>query len=184
MIELLKQTDALLEGHFLLSSGKHSNRYVQCARILRYPDKAEAILKPVAEKLKEMKIDLLVGPAMGGILVAYELGRQLGIEAIFTERVDNIMALRRGFEVSEGMNIVICEDVVTTGKSSMEVKALLESMGAKVIDIASIIDRTNEELELPLISSLRVEIDTFDADDCPLCKQGTPVVKPGSRKMD
>ena len=184
MIELLKQTDALLEGHFLLSSGKHSNRYVQCARILRYPDKAEAILKPVAEKLKEMKIDLLVGPAMGGILVAYELGRQLGIEAIFTERVDNIMALRRGFEVSEGMNIVICEDVVTTGKSSMEVEALLESMGAKVIAIASIIDRTNEELELPLISSLRVEIDTFDADDCPLCKQGTPVVKPGSRKMD
>ena len=184
MIELLKQTDALLEGHFLLSSGKHSNRYVQCARILRYPDKAEAILKPVAEKLKEMKIDLLVGPAMGGILVAYELGRQLGIEAIFTERVDNIMALRRGFEVSEGMNIVICEDVVTTGKSSMEVKDLLESMGAKVIAIASIIDRTNEELELPLISSLRVEIDTFDADDCPLCKQGTPVVKPGSRKMD
>ena len=184
MIELLKQTDALLEGHFLLSSGKHSNRYVQCARILRYPDKAEAILKPVAEKLKEMKIDLLVGPAMGGILVAYELGRQLGIEAIFTERVDNIMALRRGFEVSEGMNIVICEDVVTTGKSSMEVKTLLESMGAKVIAIASIIDRTNEELELPLISSLRVEIDTFDADDCPLCKQGTPVVKPGSRKMD
>ena len=184
MIELLKQTDALLEGHFLLSSGKHSNRYVQCARILRYPDKAEAILKPVAEKLKEMKIDLLVGPAMGGILVAYELGRQLGIEAIFTERVDNIMALRRGFEVSEGMNIVICEDVVTTGKSSMEVKGLLESMGAKVIAIASIIDRTNEELELPLISSLRVEIDTFDADDCPLCKQGTPVVKPGSRKMD
>ena len=184
MIELLKQTDALLEGHFLLSSGKHSNRYVQCARILRYPDKAEAILKPVAEKLKEMKIDLLVGPAMGGILVAYELGRQLGIEAIFTERVDNIMALRRGFEVSEGMNIVICEDVVTTGKSSMEVKALRESMGAKVIAIASIIDRTNEELELPLISSLRVEIDTFDADDCPLCKQGTPVVKPGSRKMD
>ena len=84
MIELLKQTDALLEGHFLLSSGKHSNRYVQCARILRYPDKAEAILKPVAEKLKEMKIDLLVGPAMGGILVAYELGRQLGIEATFT----------------------------------------------------------------------------------------------------
>ena len=184
MIELLKQTDALLEGHFLLSSGKHSNRYVQCARILRYPDKAEAILKPVAEKLKEMKIDLLVGPAMGGILVAYELGRQLGIEAIFTERVDNIMALRRGFEVSEGMNIVICEDVVTTGKSSMEVKALLEPLGAKVIAIASIIDRTNEELELPLISSLRVEIDTFDADDCPLCKQGTPVVKPGSRKMD
>ena len=184
MIELLKETDALLEGHFLLSSGKHSNRYVQCARILRYADKAEAILKPVAEKLKDMKIDMLVGPAMGGILVAYELGRQLGIEAIFTERVDNIMALRRGFEVKEGMKIVICEDVVTTGKSSMEVKTLLESMGGEVIAIASIIDRTNTEIELPVISSLRVDIDTYDADDCPLCKQGSLAIKPGSRKMD
>ena len=184
MIELLKETDALLDGHFLLSSGKHSNRYVQCARILRYPDKAEAILKSVSEKLKDMKIDMLVGPAMGGILVAYELGRQLGIEAIFTERVDNIMALRRGFEVKEGMKIVICEDVVTTGKSSMEVKTLLESMGGEVIAIASIIDRTNTKLEIPVISSLRVDIDTYDAEDCPLCKQGSIAIKPGSRKMD
>ncbi|MBP2027953.1 orotate phosphoribosyltransferase [Acetoanaerobium pronyense] len=183
MIEILKETDALLEGHFLLSSGKHSNRYVQCAKVLRYPDKAEKILKPVAEKLKEMDIDVLVGPAMGGIIVAYELGRQLGLEAIFTERVDNIMALRRGFEIKEGSKVVICEDVVTTGKSSMEVKELLESMGAKVLAIASIIDRTSSKLELDVISSLRVDIDTYDKEDCPLCESGIEVVKPGSRKF-
>jgi len=183
MIEILKETDALLEGHFLLSSGKHSNRYVQCAKVLRYPDKAEQILKPVAEKLKEMDIDVLVGPAMGGIIVAYELGRQLGLEAIFTERVDNIMALRRGFEIKEGSKVVICEDVVTTGKSSMEVKELLESMGAKVLAIASIIDRTSSKLELDVISSLRVDIDTYDKEDCPLCESGIEVVKPGSRKF-
>ena len=183
MIEILKETDALLEGHFLLSSGKHSNRYVQCAKVLRYPDKAEKILKPVAEKLKEMDIDVLVGPAMGGIIVAYELGRQLDLEAIFTERVDNIMALRRGFEIKEGSKVVICEDVVTTGKSSMEVKELLESMGAKVLAIASIIDRTSSKLELDVISSLRVDIDTYDKEDCPLCESGIEVVKPGSRKF-
>lgn len=184
MIEILKETDALLEGHFLLSSGKHSNRYVQCAKVLRYPDKAAEILRPVAEKLKTMDIDILVGPAMGGILVAYELGRQIGKEAIFSERVDNIMQLRRGFEVKPGMKVVICEDVVTTGKSSMEVKELLESMGAQVLAIASIIDRTNDTIPLPLISSLRVDIDTFDPETCPLCKDGTnPPVKPGSRKF-
>lgn len=183
MINILRESQALLEGHFLLTSGKHSNRYVQCAKVLRYPDKAEAILKPVAEKLKEMDIDLLVGPAMGGIIVAYELGRQLGKEAIFTERVDGKMELRRGFEVKEGQRIVICEDVVTTAKSSMEVKKLLESMGAEVIALASIIDRTAGNVDIDLISSIKLEIETFEADDCPLCKQGIEYVKPGSRNI-
>lgn len=183
MINILRESQALLEGHFLLTSGKHSNRYVQCAKVLRYPDKAEAILKPVAEKLKEMDIDLLVGPAMGGIIVAYELGRQLGKEAIFTERVDGKMELRRGFEVKKGQRIVICEDVVTTAKSSMEVKKLLESMGAEVIALASIIDRTAGNVDIELISSIKLEIETFEADDCPLCKQGIEYVKPGSRNI-
>lgn len=183
MIEILKESQALLEGHFLLTSGKHSNRYVQCAKILRYPDKAEEILKPVAEKLKTMDIDLLVGPAMGGIIVAYELGRQLGKEAIFTERVDGKMELRRGFEIKKGQKIVICEDVVTTAKSSLEVKALLESMGGEVIALASIIDRTTGNINIDLISAIKLEIETFDADDCPLCKQGIEYVKPGSRNI-
>ncbi len=183
MIQILKDSDALLEGHFLLTSGKHSKQYVQCAKVLRYPDKAEQILKPVVEKLKEMDIDLLVGPAMGGIIVAYEIGRQLGKEAIFTERVDGKMELRRGFEVKEGQRIVICEDVVTTAKSSMEVKDLLESMGGQVIALASIIDRTTKKPEIDLISSVKLEIETFDSEECPLCKEGLPYVKPGSRNL-
>lgn len=183
MIEILKESQALLEGHFLLTSGKHSNRYVQCAKVLRYPDKAEAILKPVAERLKTMDIDLLVGPAMGGIIVAYELGRQLGKEAIFTERVDGKMELRRGFEIKKGQRIVICEDVVTTAKSSLEVKALLESMGGEVIALASIIDRTAGNVDIDPISAIKLEIETFDADDCPLCKQGIEYIKPGSRNI-
>lgn len=183
MIEILKEAGALLEGHFLLSSGKHSERYVQCARILRYPDKAEKVLEPVAKRLKDMSADILVGPAMGGIIVAYELGRQLGLEAVFTERVDNVMQLRRGFEIRSGMRAVICEDVVTTGKSSMEVKELLEELGAEVIAIASIIDRTEMKLAIPVISALQLEIEVFDEKDCPLCEKGMKAVKPGSRKL-
>ncbi|MDO4793753.1 MAG: orotate phosphoribosyltransferase [Filifactor alocis] len=183
MIEILKETGALLDGHFLLTSGKHSKQYVQCAKILRYPDKAEQVLKPVAEKLKELNLDLLVGPAMGGIIVAYELGRQLGLESIFTERVDGKMELRRGFEIKEGTRIAICEDVVTTAKSSMEVKELLESMGGKVLAIASIIDRTTGNVDIDVISAIKLEIETFEQENCPLCEAGEPYVKPGSRKI-
>ena len=182
-LQILKDSDALLEGHFLLTSGKHSKQYVQCAKLLRFPDKAEKILKPVADQLKDMQVDLLVGPAMGGILVAYEIGRQLGKEAIFTERVEGKMELRRGFEVKNGQRIVICEDVVTTAKSSLEVRDLLEEMGGEVIAIVSIIDRTTKEIELPLISAVKMEIETFDQEDCPLCKEGIPYVKPGSRNL-
>ena len=117
VIEILKECNALLEGHFLLSSGKHSNRYVQCAKVLRYPDQAAKVLSLVVDKIKDLDIDLVVGPAMGGVVVSYELGRQLGKEAVFTERKDNVMELRRGFEVKPGAKIIIAEDVVTTGKS-------------------------------------------------------------------
>lgn len=183
MLEILKETGALLEGHFLLTSGKHSKEYVQCAKILRYPDKAAEVLQSVAEKLKALDLDLLVGPAMGGIIVAYELGRQLGIEAIFTERVDGQMELRRGFEIKQGDRIAICEDVVTTAKSSMEVKKLLESMGGEVIALASIIDRTAGNVDIDVISAIKLEIETFDKEDCPMCKAGMEYVKPGSRKI-
>ncbi len=183
MIDILKKTGALLEGHFVLSSGKHTQRYVQCAKILRYPDKAKKVLEPVAKKLSDMNADILVGPAMGGIIVAYELGRQLGLEAVFTERVENKMQLRRGFEIKKGMRAVICEDVVTTGKSSIEVKEILEEMGASVIAIASIIDRTDKEIGLPVISALKLEIELFEKSSCPLCERGVETSKPGSREF-
>lgn len=179
--EMLEETGALLEGHFLLSSGRHSKKYVQCAKLLRYPDAAQCVLEDLAKQISVLDPDVLVGPAMGGIIVAYELARQLGVEAIFTERKDGEMCLRRGFEIENGARVIICEDVVTTAKSSMETKKVIEDLGGEVIAIASIIDRTSSEIDLPLYSAIKLEIQTFSSEECPLCKQGVELVKPGSR---
>jgi orotate phosphoribosyltransferase len=183
VVEILKECEALLEGHFLLSSGKHSNRYCQCAKLLQYPDKSEMVISIVAEKVKELGIDVIVGPAMGGITAAYELGRQLGVRAIFTERENNVMTLRRGFEIKKGEKILIMEDVVTTGKSSMETAAVLENFGGIVIGIGCVVDRKASEINLPIFSAIELEFETYDADNCPLCKNGSNPVKPGSRKF-
>ena len=144
VLTLLKESEALLTGHFLLSSGKHSDKYVQCAKLLQHPDKADKACKVIADKLRDVNVDVdvICGPAMGGIIVAYELGRQLQKPAIFTERVDNKMALRRGFEILKGQKVLIAEDVVTTGVSSMETKNVIEEMGGKVIGIACIVNRS------------------------------------------
>lgn len=185
IIEILKKTDALLEGHFLLSSGKHSSEYVQCAKVLSHPKYAEEVLKPVVEKVKDLDIDILVGPAMGGVIVAYEMGRQLNKEAIFTERKDGDMTLRRGFKIEKGQKVLITEDVVTTGKSTMETKKVIEALGGIVIGVASLVDRTKgkSELDIPLYSGVSIDIETYDKDDCPMCKIGESAVKPGSRKI-
>jgi orotate phosphoribosyltransferase len=193
VMDLLRETEAIQEGHFLLSSGRHSNRYVQCARLLQYPDKAAAVLKPVVDVIRadiqagKLALDVVVGPAIGGIIVAYELGRQLGLPALFTERDDTgKMTLRRGFAVSEGQCALIAEDVVTTGKSSFETAAVLEAVGAKVSALACVVDRrTRAEktaTQWPIYQAVRVEAANWDAADCYLCKKGIPVVKPGSRK--
>lgn len=183
VIHILKEVEALLDGHFLLSSGKHSNRYCQCARLLQYPDKAEEVLKLVAEQVKDLQIDIVVGPAMGGIIVAYELGRQLGKPAIFTERVDGAMALRRGFEIKPGQKILITEDVVTTGKSSLETVEVLKSFGGEVIGIACIADRSTTDIGLPIFGAVKLEIETWEKESCPLCAQGIEYIKPGSRAI-
>ncbi|MDL2297020.1 orotate phosphoribosyltransferase [Bacteroidales bacterium OttesenSCG-928-B11] len=183
VIDQLKQSEALLEGHFLLSSGRHSNRYCQCAKLLQYPDRAAKVLSVVAGKVKDLHIDVVVGPAMGGIIVAYELGRQLGVPAIFTERENGEMTLRRGFEINPGQRILITEDVVTTGKSSLETIKVLEGMGAEVVGIACIVNRSTGELGYPLFDAVRLDIESWDTADCPLCKEGKPYVKPGSRAI-
>ena len=183
VIDELKQAEALLEGHFLLSSGRHSNRYCQCAKLLQYPNRAERVLATVVEQLKGKEIDMVVGPAMGGIIVAYELGRQLGVPAIFTEREDGKMTLRRGFEVKPGQKLLITEDVVTTGKSSLETIEVLKSYGAEVIGIACIVDRSAQAIPYPVYGAVKLDIESWEADNCPLCKQGLPYVKPGSRKF-
>lgn len=184
VIEILKECDALLDGHFLLSSGKHSDRYIQCAKVLRFPDKTEKVLSTVVEKIKNLDIDLVVGPAMGGVIVSYELGKQLGKESVFTERKDGQMQLRRGFEVKPGAKIIIAEDVVTTGKSTIETKKVLESLGGKVIGVACIADRTNNDIGMPIYSAIKLDIKVYEANDCPLCKLGNiDLVKPGSREF-
>ena len=183
IIEILKEINALLEGHFLLSSGKHSNRYCQCAKLLQYPDKAAKVLAPVADQLKNIDFDLVVGPAMGGIIVAYELGRQTGKPAIFTERENGIMTLRRGFEIIPGQKIIIAEDVVTTGKSSLETVEVLEKLGGQVVGIACIVDRGSSKLPFPLYSAVKLDIESWAVEDCPLCAQKIPYIKPGSRNI-
>lgn len=184
VLDILKQTDAFLEGHFLLSSGKHSNQYVQCAKVLRFPDAAAKVLEPVAKQLKELEIDKVVGPAMGGVIVSYEIGRQLGKESIFTERRNGIMELRRGFEIISGEKVIIAEDVVTTGKSTIETKKVLEELGAEVLGVACIADRRAKgfEIGMPVYSAIKLEIKAWDAEDCPVCKEGkVKLIKPGSR---
>lgn len=185
VLELMKESGAFLEGHFLLSSGRHSDKYCQCAQLLRFPDKAAEALAGVAAQVRGLGITKVCGPAMGGILVAYELSRQLGVENIFTERADGEMQLRRGFAVGPADIVLIAEDVVTTGKSTMETVRALEAFGAKVVGVACIVDRHAADcaLELPVYPAIQLEIATWEAGDCPICKAGgSAPVKPGSRK--
>lgn len=187
-LELLKKSNALLEGHFLLSSGKHSDRYIQCAKLIAHPDYCEEVAKIIAEKIKEksINVDLCVGPAMGGIIIAYEVARALGVPAIFTERVDNIMTLRRGFEIEEGANVIIVEDVITTGKSSFETVDVIKNLGGNVLALTSIVNRSKkDEINgLPIISATKLDINTWDADNLPDNLKETQAIKPGSRKMN
>lgn len=192
---ILSECRAMLAGHFLLSSGKHSSQYFQCARLLQYPFQAAKVIGGIAEKIRaEIKAgifeaDSIIGPAMGGVVVAYELGRQLKKPAFFTERDDEgKMALRRGFEIKQGEKIIIAEDVVTTGKSTLETADRIREMGGVVVASICIVDRRPEDAEepfpWPLFAAVRLPAVLWDAQTCPLCKEGkTPAVKPGSRKI-
>lgn len=184
VLEVLKETQAFLQGHFLLSSGRHSNAYCQMARLLQYPDKASKVLQTLADQLKEKQIDVVVGPAIGGIIVAYELGRLMGKKAIFTERENNIMTLRRGFEIKKGERCIIAEDVITTGKSSQETAKIIEEMGGIVVGIASIVDRTTQPAFCDVYSAIQLNLANYEAADCPICKEEViELIKPGSRKI-
>jgi orotate phosphoribosyltransferase len=191
--ELLRESGAMLEGHFLLSSGRHSDRYFQCAKLLQYPDKARAALEQAALKIGEdikngkIKVDIVAGPAMGGIIAAWEIGRQLSLPAIFTERDESgVMSLRRGFEIAPEQNVLIVEDVVTTGKSFMECAATLEKAGAVITGLACLVDRRDDgalQIPWPFYPAVKLTAGNWDASECELCKKGIPAVKPGSRKI-
>lgn len=186
-LDLLKKSDALLEGHFLLSSGKHSDRYIQCAKLIENPAYCEEVAEIIAENLKEagIEVDLCVGPAMGGVIISYEVARVLGVHAIFTERVDNQMTLRRGFEIKEGSKVIIVEDVITTGKSSFETVDVIRGYGAEVVALTSIVNRSGkDEINgVPVISATKINVSTWDPDDLPDNLRYIPAIKPGSRKI-
>ena len=185
-LNILKKTDALLEGHFILSSGLHSSKYIQCAKLLSFPFKADKICRSLANKIKKnfKKIDLILAPAMGGIIIGYEIGRLLKKETIFCERANGKFILRRGFKIKAKSRVLIIEDVITTGKSSMECVKLIEKAKAKSIGFATIIDRSSKKslkIKKKIISHLKIKIPTYKFNQLPNDLKFIPITKPGSR---
>lgn len=180
----LVDAGALLQGHFLLSSGLHSEQYMQCALLLAHPDKAQSLGAELAASWKGPKPDLVLSPAMGGLIIGQEVARALKVRHFFTEREEGVMTLRRGFRLKPGEKVLIIEDVITTGKSSREVIDLARSKGAEVVAALSIVCRcaAAPDLGVPTASLLNVPISSYPAERCPLCRRGDPLVKPGSRK--
>ncbi len=185
-LDILRKTNALLEGHFVLSSGLHSSKYIQCAKLLSFPHIAEKICKSLAYKIKKKfkKIDLILAPAMGGIIIGYEIGKLLKKETIFCERVQGKFTLRRGFKIKKKSNVLIIEDVITTGKSSMECVKLIEKSKAKLIGFATIIDRSTKKklkIKKKIISHLKINVPTFSRSKLPKNLKKIPITTPGSR---
>ncbi len=178
--EILAESGALLTSHFLLASGKHSDTYLQCARVLQYPPFAEEVSRALAERVADVGVDTVCGPALGGVVIGYELARQLSAKAIFTERKNGVMMLRRGFTIEPGEKVLVAEDVVTTGGSIREVIEILTGLGAEVVALTAIVDRGGgEHLGHRFESLLKVTPPTWEASRCPLCEAGDPVIKPG-----
>ncbi|HET7099505.1 MAG TPA: orotate phosphoribosyltransferase [Terriglobia bacterium] len=182
-LKIFREYSALLEGHFILSSGLHSDRYIQCALVLQYPRVAEQLCIELGPKLGELGAKTVVAPALGGVIVAHEVARALGLKALFTERKDGKMTLRRGFHVEQGESALVVEDVITTGKSTRETAQCVEDAGGRVVGIGALVDRSggNVKFDVPKAALVTLDVKTWDPGDCPLCKEGKPAVKPGSR---
>lgn len=182
--DYLLESEAFLEGHFLLSSGLHSPNYVQCALALKNPHWAGEMGAALAARWQGQEPEVVLSPAMGGLIIGHEVARAMGVDFIFTERENNIMVLRRGFTLKPGARVIIVEDVFTTGKSTLETSAVVKELGGEVIGAMSVINRMGgKELPFPQDSLLKMDLTTYRPEDCPLCRQGLPVVKPGSRKF-
>ena len=185
-LNILKKTNALLEGHFILSSGLHSSKYIQCAKLLSFPNLADKICKSLANKIKKKfkKIDLILSPAMGGVIIGYEIGKLLKKETIFCERLNGKFTLRRGFNIKKGSRVLIIEDVITTGKSSLECLKLIKKSNAKLLGFSSIIDRSTKQslkIKTEITSHLKIEVPTFKANKLPVELKSIPITTPGSR---
>ncbi len=188
VLKIFEENGALLKGHFLLSSGLHSPRYLQCALVLQHPDTAGSLCTELAEKIRADprigQIDLVIAPALGGVIVAHEVARALGVRALFTERQNTEMLLRRGFRLEPGERALVVEDVVTTGGSTREVMDVVRKLGAIPVGAGSLIDRSGGvvDLGIPRHALAVLEVPTWQPSDCPLCREGTEAIKPGSRK--
>jgi orotate phosphoribosyltransferase len=183
LLERFRQIAALLEGHFRLTSGLHSPGYLQCALVLQHPREAEACGQAIARRVRDLGVQAVVSPAIGGIVIGHEVGRALGVRAIFAERQDGALTLRRGFSLAQGERVLVVEDVVTTGGSTRETIDVARAAGAEVVAAASIVDRSGgtQTIGVPYYALTTVSLPTYEAADCPMCKAGQPIVKPGSR---
>jgi len=186
-LKILKETEALLEGHFILSSGLHSKQYVQCAKLLSHPKKAEIVCSSLCEKISQKlkKIDIILSPAIGGIVIGYEIGRQLSVETIFAERSSGKLILRRGFKIPKKSNVLIVEDVITTGKSALECSNIVKDHNSNLVGYACIIDRSNDDVLIKgeIISQIKINIETYKKDELPSELEKIEPVKPGSRNL-
>lgn len=184
IIGMFKKRDAFLSGHFRLTSGLHSGHYLQCALVLQYPEDAAKLGEAIAGKFRKYKIDVVAGPALGGIIIAYEVARSLAVRCVFVEREEGRMKLRRGFSIKPGEKALLVEDVATTGGSLKEVARLVKESGGAIVGMASIIDRSGgtADFGVPFKTLITLNIETFGESDCPLCKERIPIMKPGSRK--
>ena len=183
VLDLFRESGALLDGHFRLTSGLHSDRYLQSALVLQYPEFSTALGAAIGERTQHLDATVVLSPALGGIVIGQEVGRALGVRAIFAERQEGALMLRRGFALSSSDRVLIVEDVITTGGSTRETAQVAEDLGAHVVGAAAIIDRGSDpaNVRLPLQALVRMDVPTYQPETCPLCARGTPVVKPGSR---
>ena len=183
VLSLFRESGALLEGHFRLSSGLHSGRYLQSALVLQHPQHAAAVGAELADKLRALTPTAVMSPALGGLIIGHEVARALGVRAIFAERTDGVLSLRRGFTLSAGDRVVVIEDVVTTGKSTRETMDVATPTGATVVGAGAIIDRSGgaSALGVPFEALVELVVPTYTAEECPMCREGQPIVKPGSR---
>ena len=185
LLDLYRRSGALLDGHFRLTSGLHSPGYLQCALVLQHPRHAEALGRAIADRVRDVRADVVLSPALGGVVIGQEVGRALGVRAIFAERQDGKLALRRGFTLAEHDRVLVVEDVMTTGGSTRETMEVAKAAGGQVVGTASIVDRSGGAIrfDVPFTALLEIALPTYEPDKCPLCAQGLPVVKPGSRPV-
>ena len=185
LLDLFRRSGALLEGHFRLSSGLHSSGYLQCALVLQHPQHAELLGRAIGDRTRELRPTVVLSPALGGVVIGQEVGRALGVRAMFAERQDKALMLRRGFALGERDRVLVVEDVLTTGGSTRETMQVAKTAGAQVVGAASIVDRSGGSVgfDVPFHALLDIALPTYEPDTCPLCAQGLPVVKPGSRPV-